>query len=127
RLCDAGNRGLPPPSRQYRPASGRYGITHRRWQLNEPNRPRLTFRQRRDWLRLIRTDNVGPATFRDLINRFGTAESALEMLPELIRRGGARKPIRIMTADEAEREMAAVEKVGAQLVAIGETAYPRLL
>ena len=39
--------------------------------------PRLSDRQR-----MIRTENVGPATFRDLINRFGSAEAALEMLPE---------------------------------------------
>ncbi len=44
---------------------------------------RLSDRQRINWLRLIRTENVGPATFRDLINRFGSAEIALEMLPEL--------------------------------------------
>ncbi|MEP4114342.1 MAG: DNA-protecting protein DprA, partial [Nitratireductor sp.] len=42
---------------------------------------RLSDRQRLSWLRLIRTDNVGPATFRDLINRFGSAERALEALP----------------------------------------------
>ncbi|RWF13821.1 MAG: DNA-protecting protein DprA, partial [Mesorhizobium sp.] len=41
--------------------------------------PRLSDRQRLSWLRLIRTPNVGPATFRDLINRFGSAETALEM------------------------------------------------
>ncbi len=95
--------------------------------MNEAARPRLTFRQRRDWLRLIRTDNVGPATFRDLINRFGTAESALEMLPELIRRGGARRQIPVVSAEQAEAEMAAIDKAGARLVAIGEPEYPRLL
>ena len=47
-------------------------------------RPRLSDRQRLNWLRLIRTPNVGPATFRDLINRFGSAESALEILPDRI-------------------------------------------
>ena len=49
----------------------------------------LTERQRIAWLRLIRSDNVGPVTFRDLINHFGSAETALDMLPELSRRGGA--------------------------------------
>jgi DNA processing protein len=52
--------------------------------------PRLSNRQRISWLRLIRTENVGPATFRDLINCFGSAETALEMLPELMMSGGAR-------------------------------------
>ena len=55
----------------------------------------LSEKQRIAWLRLIRSDNVGPVTFRDLINRFGTAEAALEMLPELSRRGGAVRTIRI--------------------------------
>ena len=45
---------------------------------------RLSDRQRLSWLRLIRTPNVGPATFRDLINRFGSAETALEMVREAL-------------------------------------------
>jgi len=45
--------------------------------------------QRLDWLRLIRTDNVGPATFRTLIQRFGSAAAALDALPHLTSRGGA--------------------------------------
>ena len=51
----------------------------------------LTDTQRIAWLRLIRTDNVGPATFRQLLGRFGSAEAALEALPGLLRkraRGG---------------------------------------
>ena len=47
----------------------------------------LTERQKLSWLRLIRSDNVGPIAFRDLINHFGTAENALDALPELSRRG----------------------------------------
>ena len=43
----------------------------------------LSERQRIAWLRLIRSDNVGPATFRDLINHFGSAEVALAALPEM--------------------------------------------
>ena len=48
----------------------------------------LTDDQRIDWLRLIRSDNVGPRTFRSLVNHFGSARAALERLPELARRGG---------------------------------------
>jgi len=56
---------------------------------SEPARTRvLTDRQRLAWLRLIRSDNIGPATFRDLIAHCGSAELALEMLPELAARGG---------------------------------------
>jgi DNA processing protein len=50
---------------------------------------RLTDDQRLDWLRLIRSDNVGPRTFRDLVNHFGGARAALAALPGLARRGGA--------------------------------------
>ncbi|MEZ5811505.1 MAG: DNA-processing protein DprA [Rhizobiaceae bacterium] len=89
--------------------------------------PRLSDRQRLQWLRLIRTDNVGPATFRDLINRFGSAETALEMLPELAVRGGSARRLRIPDEAEAEAEMAAAAKAGAALVAIGEAEYPKLL
>ena len=53
--------------------------------------PRLSDRQRLSWLRLIRTPNVGPSTFRDLIHRVGSAEAALEILPEKAIAGGAGK------------------------------------
>lgn len=86
--------------------------------------PRLSDRQRVSWLRLIRTENVGPATFRDLIGRFGSAEAALEMLPELVISGGARRLPRIPSVAEAEAEIATAGKQGARLVAIGEPDYP---
>ena len=89
--------------------------------------PRLSDRQRLQWLRLIRCDNVGPATFRDLINRFGSAESALEMLPELSMRGGAKRRIRIPDLSEAEAELTSISRFGALLSAIGEAEYPKLL
>ena len=95
--------------------------------MNKPAAPRLSDRQRLAWLRLIRTQNVGPASFRDLINRFGSAEAALEMLPELMISGGIRRMVRIPSAAEAEAEMAAAEKLGARFVSIGEPGYPPLL
>jgi DNA processing protein len=89
--------------------------------------PRLSDRQRVNWLRLIRTENVGPATFRDLINRFGSAEAALQMLPELMISGGAGRLPRIPSIAEAEAEIAVAENNGARLVAIGESEYPPIL
>jgi len=91
------------------------------------DRPRLSDRQRLAWLRLIRTENVGPAAFRDLINRFGSAEAAIEILPELMLSGGAARPARIPSSAEAEREMEAARRVGARFVAIGEADYPPVL
>ena len=63
----------------------------------------LSDRQRLSWLRLIRSENVGPATFRALVNQFGGAEAALDALPALSRRGG-RASIRVFEA-EAEAEL----------------------
>jgi len=88
--------------------------------------PRLSDRQRLSWLRLIRTPNVGPATFRDLINRFGTADAAIDHLPELVRGFGGSPP-RVASVSEAETEMAAAQRFGARFVALGEADYPPLL
>ncbi len=90
-----------------------------------PREQRLTDRQRLSWLRLIRSDNVGPQTFRDLVNRFGSAEAALEALPELAGRGGGK--IRICTSAAAEAELETAHAHGARFVAIGEADYPPLL
>lgn len=87
----------------------------------------LTDEQRRDWLRLIQSENVGPATFRALLNRFGGAAAALEALPELSRKGGLRRPIRIYPLEAAERDLENAAQVGARFVAMGEPGYPPLL
>jgi DNA processing protein len=90
-------------------------------------RPRLSETQRLDWLRLIRSENVGPRTFRSLLNHFGGAGRALEALPDLARRGGAARAIKVCSRAEAEREFAAAEKMGVALIALGESDYPRRL
>lgn len=92
-------------------------------------RPRrhLTGAQRLAWLRLIRSENIGPVTFREMLNQFGGAEAALEALPELSRRGGRTRALRICTAEDAAKELAAAETAGARLVALDETGYPPLL
>ncbi len=83
--------------------------------------------ERLAWLRLIRSENVGPVNFRRLLARFGDATSALEALPDLVRRGGGRRPIRIYTAAAAERELAALEAIGGRLLAVVEPDYPPAL
>ncbi len=85
---------------------------------------RLSDRQRLNWLRLIRTDNIGPVTFRDLILFCGSASSAIEMLPDLNIRGGSARPIRVMSMDDAERELETIDRAGARLVGMGEPDYP---
>jgi DNA processing protein len=84
----------------------------------------LTDEQRVAWLRLIRSENVGPATFRALINQFGSAQAAIDALPDLSRRGGAARPIRVAGRAQAEDELAAAARIGARFVAIGEPLYP---
>jgi DNA processing protein len=66
---------------------------------------KLTDAQRLDWLRLIRSENVGPRTFRALVNHYGGARAAIEALPSLARRGGAQAPGRICSVAEAELEL----------------------
>lgn len=93
---------------------------------NSKSAPLLTPHQRLSWLRLIRSQNVGPATFRALVNEFGGAEAAIEALPVLSRRGG-RSDIRLCSEAEAEAELKAAQSLGTSLVAIGEPGYPPAL
>jgi DNA processing protein len=83
---------------------------------------RLSDAQRFDWLRLWRSESVGPRTFRSLVNRFGSAKAALEALPAL-----ARRPLRIPSQAEIEREFEHALRLNATFVALGEPEYPSLL
>jgi DNA processing protein len=89
--------------------------------------PRLTDEQRLDWLQLIRCENVGPRTFRTLLNRFGGAGAALEALPGLIKRNASGRTIKMATRAEAEDEMAAATAMGVIFIALGESDYPGAL
>lgn len=89
--------------------------------------PGLSNRQRLAWLRLIRTPNVGPASFRQLINRFGSAQTALEMLPELMQSAGSRRVARIPDESEILEEMDRAAGFGARFICIGDPDYPPLL
>ncbi|HZC17216.1 MAG TPA: DNA-processing protein DprA [Caulobacteraceae bacterium] len=87
----------------------------------------LTDAARRDWLRLARSENVGPVTFEQLVRRYGDATKALAALPELSRRGGRSAALRIPAADDAEREIAAGEALGARLIGSCEPDFPAML
>jgi DNA processing protein len=65
-------------------------------------------------------------TCRQLIARFGSPAAALAAVPDLARRGGG-KPPALRSRDDAEREIARVEKLGAKFLALGQGLYPRLL
>jgi DNA processing protein len=91
---------------------------------NIPPATKLTDAERIDWLRLIRSDNVGPRTFRSLLNHFGSARFALARLPDLARRGGAARSGRICSEEDARTEFAACKRLVVGLVASGEAGYP---
>ncbi|MBV8912981.1 MAG: DNA-protecting protein DprA [Acetobacteraceae bacterium] len=81
----------------------------------------------RDRLRLVRTEGVGPITYRRLLNRYRSATEALDALPGLARAGGRASPLRIPRADAAERELELLAGFGARLLWLGEPDYPALL
>jgi DNA processing protein len=79
-----------------------------------------------DWLRLARADNVGPVTFKYLMERHGSAARALKALPGMKRQGlgsGAYVP----TVEDAERELMAGDAIGAELLASTDDSFPRRL
>lgn len=86
----------------------------------------LSDEQRLDWLRLIRSERVGPRTFRALVNQFGGARDALAALPGLARRAG-RLGVQVTSRQDAEREMEALARLGGRFVAQGEPDYPKPL
>ncbi|MGD1878970.1 MAG: DNA-processing protein DprA [Kiloniellaceae bacterium] len=87
----------------------------------------LSDTQRLDWLRLIRSENVGPVVFRQLLERYGSPAAALEALPDLAQRAGGKRRFHICPPAEAEAELKAVRKAGGRLIALCEPDYPALL
>ncbi len=80
-----------------------------------------------EWLRLSRTENVGPITFYKLIDRYQTAAKALEALPELAKKGGRKHPLIAPPMDAIEKEYNRLRKIGGDLVCAHEKNYPLAL
>ncbi len=78
-------------------------------------------------LRLFRTDNIGPITFYQLVERFGSAQEALYALPELSRRGGRKKPLKAPDEKYIMREYKALQKLGGKLIIYADKEYPLAL
>ncbi|WP_419730342.1 DNA-processing protein DprA [Lichenicola sp.] len=78
-------------------------------------------------LRLVRTDGVGPATYRRLLQRYLTPEAALEALPGLARNAGRTVPARSPSLTMAEDEIAALHQFGGRFLVLGTPDYPPLL
>ena len=76
-------------------------------------------------IRLLRSPNIGPVSYTQLLARFGTAAEALDALPDLARRG--RDAYRPAPADRIEREVEAVRRAGARYLLHDQPDYPALL
>jgi DNA processing protein len=83
----------------------------------DPREPRL---------QLLRSANIGPVTYRQLLARFGSADAALDALPMLAARGGGRAPV-IAELSRVRREIGAVDRLGARYLFLDDSAYPPLL
>lgn len=86
----------------------------------------ITPPEKRARLRLIRSENIGPVTYRRLMQRYGSALRAIDALPELAKAGG-KNNFTVATKDSIEREIEAVQKCGARIIVDGEPEYPALL
>ena len=89
--------------------------------------PTLTDQERFDRLRLSRTEQVGTANFRRLLQRYGSAGKALKHLPELAKSGGRSKPLTPPPVAAIEAELADAAKLGALYLHLGEACYPEPL
>ncbi len=79
-----------------------------------------------DRLRLIRSPNIGPVTFRQLIERFGNASAAIAALPDLVTRGGGGKAV-LADPRAIERELTETRSLGARYLFLDDADYPELL
>lgn len=90
----------------------------------ETERSALTEGERLDWLRLIRSENIGPKTFFSLLGHFGSVDAALVGVPGLAARGGRKKPIRLAAQEHVSAEVEALDRLGARMIAWCEPDYP---
>ena len=80
-----------------------------------------------NWLRLIRTENVGPITFYKLVDYYGSATKALEALPDLSKKGGRQKPLQAPPLSIIEKELENLQKRGGGIICAAQKAYPLAL
>ncbi|MDY7098672.1 MAG: DNA-processing protein DprA [Pseudomonadota bacterium] len=76
-------------------------------------------------IRLLRSPNIGPVSYKALLERFGSAIEAVEALPNLGSRG--KTPYRPASTDRIEREIEGVRAAGARYLFHDQPDYPALL
>ncbi len=96
-------------------------------QKAQPKTESLGDREKISWLRLARTENVGPITFFNFMDYYGTAEKALAAIPALAARGGRKRPLSIPPLEAVEREYEAVRRMGGEIITAADPAYPLAL
>lgn len=84
----------------------------------------LSDAERRAWLRLARTQNVGPVTFANLISRYPNPIDALAAVPHLARRGGGNE-LRVPSDDDARKELDTLGRLGGRMIAAIEPEFPQ--
>ncbi len=94
---------------------------------NKPDISEISEAERIAALRLFRTDNIGPITFYQLVERFGSAQKALLALPELSKRGGRKKPLKAPDEKYIMREYKALKKLGGRIITYADKEYPLAL
>ncbi len=77
-------------------------------------------------LQLIRSENVGPITFFNLLEYYGSVEKALRALPDLAKKGGSRAP-KLCARAKAEEELLALHDHDITVIPYGADAYPEAL
>lgn len=83
--------------------------------------------ERLNLIRLARTDGIGPVNFRRLLREHGTADAALNALPERARRAGRKACVAIPTTDQISEEIHALDRLGGRMILLGDDDYPPLL
>lgn len=94
---------------------------------NPPRVSSVSEQERLDWLQLARTENVGPITFHNFIDYYGSADAALKAIPQLAAKSKRKKPLKIPARQEIEREYEALRKRGGDIVIAIEETYPLAL
>ena len=88
---------------------------------------RLSQSERLSRIRLARSSNIGPITFRKLLDRFGTAREAIEQLPDIIAKTKGFRKIVLASRNDTVLEIELAQKCGAKPVIWGDPEYPALL
>ena len=93
--------------------------------MSTGSQPKLSQNEAFARIRLLRSPNIGPVSYRQLLARFGTAGAAIEALPDL--GAGGKTPYRPAPVERIEREIEGVRKAGAQYLFHDQPDYPALL